>query len=827
MNKYHMKTTIANPTDVKPKDKQTRESGPQPLQSENVELEKLLKIRKVNNETPYSVVPLASKPQILTCPHCQHYVTTEIAVRPSIRTHLKALLLAICCLFFIPYVCSSCMNVDHFCPECETYIGTYIRYRVTAAGMQPDTTMVQGITKFPTPKTVKHVQSFLGICNYYRRFIQNFSKIAGPLYRLRKLDSKFSWREEHEEAFCKLKEILSNSPLLRHFNPSSETELHVDASGVLYQKDTDCFLHPVAFISRTLTPNERKYPITELECLAAMWATEYFRTYLWGQKFTIVTDHHSLCYLRSMKSPNRRLLRWSLKLMEYSYVVVHQKGTTNKVADALSRYPCQVATTCDETKATDMLTFIATPSDIVHLQAEDTRIQDIIAAITDPDSVGPALSKISKKYEIKNGILYRRNDNNNGNPLLLVIPLNLRHEILYTNHNDPISGHLAIARTLHKIRRKFYWDGLVKDVKNYIRGCPDCQTRKGPTNQRPAGLLHPIGVGMPFERVGIDLLGPFRRSGSGKTFVVVATDYATRWVEAKAIPSGKAEPVAKFIVTDYATRTSGKAEPVAKFIVEQIICRHGSPKYLLSDRGTVFLSKMVTEVLQLLGTQSIFTTAYKPSTNGLTERFNKTLADMLSLYTSTSQKDWDVFPPHCVFAYNTMIQESTRFTPFKLVYGRDPVLPDKAQLLQEMFTNYGVQFTPFKLVYGRDPVLPDKAQLLQEMFTNYGVQTQDTVLRIREQAQKNIQHQQQRDKERYDKKHTEVSFNIGDKVKVRTPLRQVGKSEKLLPKYFGPYTVVEKRSDVNYVIETGSGNRRKRDVIHVSRIVPYYDPWTE
>lgn len=91
-----MKTTIANPTDVKPKDKQTRESGPQPLQSENVELEKLLKIRKVNNETPYSVVPLASKPQILTCPHCQHYVTTEIAVRPSIRTHLKALLLAIC-----------------------------------------------------------------------------------------------------------------------------------------------------------------------------------------------------------------------------------------------------------------------------------------------------------------------------------------------------------------------------------------------------------------------------------------------------------------------------------------------------------------------------------------------------------------------------------------------------------------------------------------------------------------------------------------------------------------------------------------------------------
>ncbi|XP_022899742.1 lipopolysaccharide-induced tumor necrosis factor-alpha factor homolog [Onthophagus taurus] len=94
--------------------------------TQNEDLEKLLKIRKVNNETPYSVVPLASKPQILTCPHCGHYVTTEIAVRPSYRTHIKALILALCCLFFIPYVCANCMNVDHFCPECETYIGTYI-----------------------------------------------------------------------------------------------------------------------------------------------------------------------------------------------------------------------------------------------------------------------------------------------------------------------------------------------------------------------------------------------------------------------------------------------------------------------------------------------------------------------------------------------------------------------------------------------------------------------------------------------------------------------------------------------------------------------------
>ncbi|KAK9679716.1 Integrase zinc binding domain [Popillia japonica] len=363
-----------------------------------------------------------------------------------------------------------------------------------------------------------------------------------------------------------------------------------------------------------------------------------------------------------------------------------------------------------------MPTFIATPSDIVHLQAEDTRIQDIIAAITDPDSAGPALSKISKKYEIKNGILYRRNDNNNGNPLLLVIPLNLRHEILYTNHNDPISGHLAIARTLDKIRRKFYWDGLKKWIRKNLEE--------------------------------VDQEKP----------VLVATDYATRWVEAKAIPSGK-------------------AEPVAKFIVEQIICRHGSPKYLLSDRGTVFLSKMVTEVLQLLGTQSIFTTAYKPSTNGLTERFNKTLADMLSLYTSTSQKDWDAFLPHCVFAYNTTIQESTRFTPFKLVYGRDPVLPDEAQLLQEMFTNYGVQT--------QDTVLRIREQAQKNIQHQQQRDKERYDKKQREQAQKNIQRQQQRDKERYDKKHREVSFNIGDKVKVRTPLRQVGKSEKLLPKYFG------------------------------------------
>ncbi|KAF2889839.1 hypothetical protein ILUMI_16334, partial [Ignelater luminosus] len=150
---------------------------------------------------------------------------------------------------------------------------------------------------------------------------------------------------------------------------------------------------------------------------------------------------------------------------------------------------------------------------------------------------------------------------------------------------------------------------------------------------------------------------------AGNTMIVVATDYATRWAETKALPTGKARPVTKFILDD-------------------ILTRHGSPRYLLSDRGKTFQSEIVTELLKIMGVRSSFSTSYHPQFNGLTERFNKTLADMLSVYINTSETDWDEYLLHVTFAYNTSRQDATKMIPFSLVYAREAVLPTEATLTQ-------------------------------------------------------------------------------------------------------------------------------------------------
>lgn len=258
--------------------------------------------------------------------------------------------------------------------------------------------------------------------------------------------------------------------------------------------------------------------------------------------------------------------------------------------------------------------------------------------------------------------------------------------------------------------------------------------------------------------------------------IVVATDYATRWVEAKAL-------------------TNGKANTVADFILERIITKHGSPKTLLSDRGATFRSDLVQELLKIMGVVNSFTTSYHPQCNGLTERFNHTLADMLSIYTNTEQTDWCQYISHVTFAYNTAKQETTKYSPFMLVYGREPVLPTEANLMEDITTSDAIEI-------------------------------REKALFVRNKAVENIQNKQVMDKTRYDNSHRYVEFLPGDQIKVFTPTRKIGRSEKLLLRWYGPYTVIEKQSDVVYRVRMGGHKNSRIDTIHVSRILPYNDPWT-
>lgn len=196
---------------------------------------------------------------------------------------------------------------------------------VDKRGIQPDPDKVSAVTGFLAPTSTKDLQSFLGLCSYFRRFIRRFADILEPLTSLLRKDQPFRWGKGEEQAFQYLKQTLTSAPVLTHFTQRLPTEIHTDTSGygmgaVLTQKQ-DSAEYVVSYASRKLAQAEQNYSTTERECLALVWAVSKFRPYIFGRSFSVVADHHSLCWLLAVKDPSRRLARWSLKLQQYDFIV--------------------------------------------------------------------------------------------------------------------------------------------------------------------------------------------------------------------------------------------------------------------------------------------------------------------------------------------------------------------------------------------------------------------------------------------------------------------------------------------------------------------------
>lgn len=408
---------------------------------------------------------------------CLCYLDDVIVFSPTFETHLERLstVLSVFRRAGLQLNSSKC----HFGRREISVLG----HLVDSSGVRPDQDKIRAVKDFPVPTCAKDVRSFLGLCSYFRRFVRNFADVARPLTQLLKKDAAFIWGREQARAFTELIRLLTSPPILAHFDTSAPTEVRTDASGhgigaILAQKQQGQ-QRVIAYASRLLSPAERKYSITERECLALVWAVGKFRPYLYGRQFTVITDHHALCWLSSLKDPSGRLSRWALRLQEYNYSVVYKTGRLHQDADCLSRHPVDPP---DVSMAGIPVTVLSLSAfdDIGAEQRRDDFLKNLIQRLTSttPD---PSL----RMFELHDGILYRCNMRPDGPDRLLVVPSHLRRTVLAQLHDVPTAGHLGVSRTYDRVRRRFFWPGLYRDVCRYIAACDLCQRRKS----RPHSLL--------------------------------------------------------------------------------------------------------------------------------------------------------------------------------------------------------------------------------------------------------------------------------------------------------------------------------------------------
>lgn len=517
-----------------------------------------------------------------------------------------------------------------FCQKELKYLG----FILSETGINVDPERVRAILEFPSPKNVKGVRSILGMFEWYRRFIVNFSIKAAPITDLlKKTNSKFKWTEEAESAFNLLKTALTSAPILATPDFDLKFTIQTDAcdegmGAVLTQVQDGCE-RVIEYMSQKFSSAQKKYSTTEKECLAVILAVEKYRCYIEGVHFEVITDHASLKWLHNLKDPVGRLARWALRLQAYNFTLSYRKGNLNVVPDALSR---SVGTL-------DLL------GDDFTLDPDYVNLKNKI--LSDPISY--------PNFSVQDNVIYKNVNSRalHGFSWKVFVPANLRSSLLKTNHDDPKASHGGIAKTLARIKTQHYWPSMGKDIKDYVRKCEICQVTKYPS----ITMRHEMGqkkeVTRPWEMVSIDLIGPLPRSKKGNTYCLVIIDVFTKFT--------LLHPINK--------PTSNK---IIQFLEEQVFLMYGVPYVAIQDNGSQFISKNYKKLLADYDVKPWFVASYHPQPNSV-ERMNRTVKTAIRAYVSSDHREWDIQLPQIGCAIRTALHQSTKFTPYFLNFGQEMV----------------------------------------------------------------------------------------------------------------------------------------------------------
>ena len=669
---------------------------------------------------------------------------------------------------------------------------SFLGHQISEDGIIPDPERTRSLKEFKVPATPKDVRSFLGFCSFYRRFIQNFSTIAQPLNQLLKKNQPFVWGQEQQMAFEALKEKVLTPPVLCHYDPEATLILRTDSSGYglganlvqaeSYEKRKSGRL--LACTSRTLSAAERNYSINELECLAIVFAIDKFRCYLFKKKFYVETDHCALCFLMKIKNPNGRLCRWSILLQGYDFEVRYNSGAKHVDADCLSRYTLAASLRdmdCDYFKDLEIhpsvLAFEEEPRvvevtpntfpDMAEEQRNDPLLRGIIETLHLEDHEN------QNSYFLQEDVLYHRSERDGRVYYTLCVHESRIKDVLTAHHDCPTAGHIGRDKAFLKIQSLYYWRHMYKDIQEYIKSCHECQRYKA-SNQQRAGLYKPLPVeSRPFKSIAMDIIGPLDTTSSGNTYILSIVCQFTKFAFAWPLP-------------DTRDRT------VIKIFLDHFIYKYGICETLLTDRGANLCSEYSEGVYKSLGIKHKTTTAYHPECNGQVENFNKFITTCVAIHRNLPEVDWDDCLADVVYAYNTAPNDTTKKSPYFLVFGVEP-----RGYLENLF-----QFQELQ----EEPMLRDE-QLIRM-----------SVARLL--ARDAIKKSQAKNMRRVNQKRKNVEYHMGDRVLLQMKHLKTTKGGKLKPKYSGHYVVVKKLGPLTYRLAKLKGPY-KSSVVHVKRLKLY------
>ncbi|KAK9879484.1 hypothetical protein WA026_006553 [Henosepilachna vigintioctopunctata] len=453
------------------------------------------------------------------------YLDDIIIASPTFESHLTAL------EYVFKKLKSAGLTINlekcQFCRPSLKYLG----FIIDAGGLRTDPDKVSAMLNYPTPKTTSDIKRLIGLVSWYRRFIKDFSAISAPINNLlhgKKKGQPIKWTAGAEDALSIIKERLTTAPVLASPDFSKPFVIQCDASmnaaGCVLYQECDGLEHPIAYASRSLTKTERKYSVTEKEALAVLFGIEHFRPYVEGTHFKVITDHHSLLWLKNLKDPAMRLARWSLKLSQYSFDIEHRKGVLNVVPDALSR-------------SIDLI-------DVKEL-TPDTWYSEMVKNVRKFPSKYP-------DFQVQNDCLYKHvrhgfKIDSNLSEWKLVIPTANRLKILKENHDLPTSAHFGISKTLARITEHYYWPKIKQSVRKYCLNCNVCKANKS-SNQARMGLMGSYKmINFPFQLISLDLMGPFPKSKQGYKYLLVVSDWFTKFIFVHPLREANAKGVMNFM----------------------------------------------------------------------------------------------------------------------------------------------------------------------------------------------------------------------------------------------------------------------------------------